>query len=660
MTLPANVTRFLFEIPSLASTQAQALRVVDFEGRSGVSELFYCSVGVACEDAEIDLQSLIGKSARLTLFDERSPHYIHGEIVQARQGEKGKRYTLYQIMLAPKLSFLQYRQNYRVFQDASTPEIIKSIMKDAGIQSDQVEWNLTEQYEAKPYCTQYAESDLNFIQRLMEEAGLYFHFEHKHDRHLLVISDNIARFRPIAGKASVRFKERTGMVASEESIFEFRSQVAIQSGKVALRDYSHEKSRQRLQSTQQANTHRELEQYQYLNHYTQSAQGKRLVQVRLQAQSAQIETVFGVTDCQRLVVGARFSLADHPVNGFNREYVLLSTEFQGKQPQSLAEGASGEGSQFTVSFRGIPSNVEYRSPFVTPLPKLEGAQTAWVTGPAGEEIYTDALGRVKVQFHWDREGAFDQKSSCWVRVCQSVAGNKWGAMVIPRVGQEVLVSFINGNPDRPIITRILYNGANKVPYSLPGNKTKTVFKSHSSPGGGGFNEVQLEDKKGSENVRLRAEKDIELSVNNDWREHIAQQQHIKVGKSAYSQVEGDANRRVDGNEHIDVGKGLSENVGQGSQIKINGSHTEQAGKVVSLKAGMTLVIQAGIELTLKAGAGIVKLDPSGVTIKGPMVKINTGGAAQPGQPASPVAPGDAIAAEPGSGPGKASKPAQSN
>ena len=218
MTLPANVTRFLFEIPSLTSTQAQALRVVDFEGRSGVSELFYCSVGVACEDAEIDLQSLIGKSARLTLFDERSPHYIHGEIVQAQQGEKGKRYTLYQIMLAPKLSFLQYRQNYRVFQDASTPDIIKSILKDAGIQSDQVEWNLTEQYEAKPYCTQYAESDLNFIQRLMEEAGLYFHFEHKHDRHLLVISDNIARFRPIAGNPSVRFKERTGMVASEESI----------------------------------------------------------------------------------------------------------------------------------------------------------------------------------------------------------------------------------------------------------------------------------------------------------------------------------------------------------------------------------------------------------------------------------------------------------
>lgn len=660
MTLPANVTRFLFEIPSMQMPAGQELRVIGFQYHAEVASIFSCSVEIASENNAIDLQGLIGKSARLTLFDERNPQYIHGEVVQAQQGEQGNRYTLYTLQLAPKLAFYQYRKDQRIFQDQSAPDIIKKVLQQGGLEDDQVEWNLTGSYSNRVYCTQYGETDLNFINRLMEEEGIYYFFEHQHDRHLMVISDSKNRFRNIDGESVVRYKERTGMVSSEESIYEFGASVSVHSGKVTLRDYSFEKSNLRLEHSDQQAEHTDLEQYHYQNNYTEPSQGKHLAKVRLQALSALAECAKGKSDSLRLDVGKRFTIKDHPNRGFNSEYTLLSVAVEGKQPQSLGEGASTEGSQFSVAFRAIPSSVEYKTALETHQPKIEGTQTAIVTGPSGEEIYTDQHGRIKVQFHWDREGAYNESSSCWLRVCQTIAGNQWGSMVLPRVGQEVLVAFINGNPDRPLVKGALYNGSNQTPYSLPQDKTKTLFKSHSSPGGGGFNELQLEDKKGEERVYVRAEKDVDLFIQNEWKEWVGKEQHLTVGNSRHIEVGKELNTSVKSNHNVKTGDSYSEKSGQNTQIKINGSHTEQASQDISLKAGMTLVLQAGVELTLKAGGGLVKLDPSGVTIKGPMVKINTGGAAQAGKAASPTAPAAPKSPDKGDGPGRVNKPASAN
>jgi hypothetical protein len=245
-------------------------------------------------------------------------------------------------------------------------------------------------------------------------------------------------------------------------------------------------------------------------------------------------------------------------------------------------------------------------------------------------------------------------------VSQALAGNQWGAMVIPRIGQEVIVSFLGGNPDRPIIIGSLYNTANATPYNLPAHKTRTTFKSHSTPGGDGFNELRIEDKKGSEQIYLRGQKDLDLYVRNDWKEWVGNELHHTVGNNANQSIGGDQNTRINSSQHQKIGNNASQNVGQTLQLSVSGSHVEQAGQLISLKAGMTLVIDAGVELTLKAGAGLVKLDPSGITIQGPLVRINSGGVAQAAKAAELTSPQVPVAAQTGAGPGKASAAAMPN
>ncbi|RLU00046.1 MAG: type VI secretion system tip protein VgrG, partial [Ketobacter sp.] len=656
MTVPANVTRFLFQIPSLSET----LRVVGFDIKAAVSDLFHCEVELACENNALALETLVGKNGLLTLFDERYPQYLHGEIQQIRQGETGNQFTLYTVTLVPKLEFLLYRSNLRIFQQKSVPDIIRQVLKEAGIQGEDVSLDLSSPYPAREYCTQYGETDYHFISRLMEEEGIYYFFEHQFDRHVLVISDHNGRFKPIDGETAVRFKERTGMVSDQESIYELHARASIQPGKVSLRDYFFEKTKLRLDKSEQSGEYTGLEQYHYRGNFNEPSQGARYARLQLEAHQARRQRVEGEADCPRLWPGCRFSVKDHPRQDLNAESILMSVHVQGRQPQSLGEGASNEGSRFSVVFQAMPSDLPFRPMAETPPPRVEGTQTAFVTGPAGEEIYTDQYGRVKVQFHWDREGQYNETSSCWLRVSQGMAGNQWGAMVIPRIGQEVIVSFLEGNPDRPLVTGTVYNGINASPYDLPANKTITTFKSYSSPGGGGFNELRLEDKKGQEQIYLHAEKDLDLYVRNDWKEWVGNEQHTTVGNNLNQEVGADQHTTIKQNHNLKVGTNLSQNVGQAAQLKISGSHVEQAGQDIVLKAGMSLVIQAGVELTLKAGGGLVKLDPSGVTIKGPMVRINTGGVATPGKPAVITPPQKPKPADPGDKPGNASSPAMPN
>ncbi|MEE2733693.1 MAG: type VI secretion system tip protein TssI/VgrG [Pseudomonadota bacterium] len=656
MTVPANVTRFLFQIPSLPDT----LRVVGFDIKAAVSDLFRCEVELACENNALALEKLVGKNGLLTLFDERHPHYFHGEILQIRQGESGHQFTLYTVTLVPKLAFLLYRSNLRIFQQKTVPEIIRQVLKEANIQGQDVSLDLRGQYPLREYCTQYGETDFHFISRLLEEEGLFYFFEHHADRHTLVICDHNGRFQPIAGARAVRYKERTGMVSDQESIYRLHARAAIRPGKVTLRDYFFEKSQLRLDKSAQAGPYQGLEQYHYRGDFNDPAQGERYARLQLEAHQAQRQSIEGESDCPRLWPGYRFTVKDHPRQDLNAEAILLSVRVQGRQPQSLGEGASSEGSRFSCEFGAMPASLPFRAPAITPPPRVEGTQTAFVTGPAGEEIYTDQFGRVKVQFHWDREGQYDEASSCWLRVSQGLAGNQWGAMVIPRIGQEVIVSFLEGNPDRPLVTGTLYNGTNALPYPLPTHKTRTAFKSISSPGGGGFNELRIEDKKGQEQIYLHSEKDLDLYTQNDWKEWVGNEQHTTVGNHMNQAVGADQHTTIKQNHHQKIGQNLSQNIGQAAQIKISGSYVEQAGQDIVLKAGMSLVIQAGVELTLKAGGGLVKLDPSGVTIKGPMVRINTGGAATPGRPAVITPPREPKPADQGDKPGSASAPAMPN
>lgn len=656
MTVPANVTRFLFEIPGLSET----LRVTGFELEQGLSECFRCALEMACENAALDLPALIGKPGILTLFDASEPQTLHGVIALARQEASGRRFTTYCLELRPELFWLNYRSNLRIFQDKTVPDIVQQVLQDAGIQGNRVRLELTGQYPQRTYCTQFRETDLAFVERLLAEEGIFHFFEHSADRHTLVLADSNSSFKPLSGEPSVRYKPRTGMVASAESIYEFELLQRVRTGKVSLRDFNFEKSRLQLEQNAQAKTFSDLEDYAYPGHYLEPGEGKRYAGLRLQAHQHDATVIQGQSDCARLAAGKTFTLSAHPRADFNSTYNLTRVHMRGRQPQSLEENAGNEGTRFDVEFAGIPAGVIFRPPLRTQKPLAEGCQTAFVTGPAGEEIYTDPHGRIKIQFHWDRLGNFDETSSCWARVSQGWAGNQWGALVLPRIGQEVIVSFLHGDPDQPIVTGAVYNGVSPPPYPLPVHKTRSTFKTLSTPGGGGYHELRIEDKKGSEEIYLHAEKDVDLHVQNDWREWIGHERHRIVHGNQQESIRQDLHVSVAQNHNRNIGQTWSQDVGRDQQISIKGSCHEQAGRDISLKAGMQLVIEAGVELVLKVGGSLVKLDPSGVTIKGAMVRINSGGAALPASAAAPVAPLAAIAADSGDGPGQSSPPALTN
>lgn len=655
MLASANTARFLFDCPAVR----QDWRVVGFAAEQGLSSPGWCELELVCPRHDLDAGALIGKAGVLTLFDVDHPSFIHGEIAAASQGAVGKRFTTYHVTLRPKLWQLEFRSGLRIFQDQSVPDIVRTVLKDAGISGQDVRFELTGTYAPRSYCVQYRESDFAFVHRLLAEEGLFYCVEHSVERHVLVIGDNRSSFKPIAGNNVLPFAPAVGMVSSEQSVVEFQLQAQLASGAVMLRDFNFEKPAQQLQQQAASGRFAMLEQYDYPGAFSDTALGKHHAQMRQQAHQATAQIISGRSDSQRLLSGRRFTLAKHPRKDLNSEYTLIATRLQGRQPQVLEEGASGEGSSFSLDFRAIPAVMDFRPPALHPKPRIDGVQTAFVTGPKGEEIYTDAHGRIKVQFHWDRQGKRDQNSSCWLRVAQGWAGNQWGSFVLPRIGQEVLVTFLDGDPDRPLVTGSLYNASMVPLYDLPANKTRTTFKSQSTPGGGGFNELRIDDSKGSEQLFLHAEKDANLFVNNDWKQSVDHDTHLIVQKNAFESVGKDTHLTVTGHRNIKVGKSLSENVGADLQLKVGSHHLLQAGRELHMKGGQSMVLDAGMSITLKAGSGTIVLDPSGVSITGRKVRINSGGGAGSAKAALPVAPKNPAPVDAGK-PGNKVSPGLSN
>lgn len=639
----ANHSRFVLQIPSLQDE----VRVVSFRFQGGLDSAYECALEIASLRRDLPLDELLGKAAVLTLFDEHHPRYIHGEMTSLTQGSIGKRFTSYSVTLRPKIWMLGLRSGMRIFQDQSAVDIVTTVLKDAGIKGTDVRWQVSSKPLLREYCVQYRETDLAFISRLLAEEGLFYYFEHALDRHTLVIADGNSTFQPMPGSATLPYRTRTGMVSAEESVYEFHAAQHLQSGAVAMRDFGFEKPANRLEANHSAKHYPELQHYQYPGHFADTSEGKAYAKAQLLGHQALRDQRYAQSDCLRVAIGSRFTLSQHSTQAFNCEYVITALRMEGKQPQVLEEGASEEGSSFVAHVECMPASVEYRPSHNQPRPRVSGVQTAFVTGPKGEEIYTDRYGRVKVQFHWDREGKRDQNSSCWLRTSQGWAGNQWGAMALPRIGQEVIVSFLNGNPDRPIITGALYNASTQPPYDLPAHKTRTTFKSQSSPGADGYNELRMEDKKGNEQLFIHGQKDVDLYVKHDRMDSIDKDRHRIVTNVAHENIGNDLSNKTSKNRNIKIGQTLSQQVGGGVQQKAGQNWLEQTGADYSLKAATSVVLDAGMSITLKAGSGTVVLNPAGVSISGSQVRINSGGGAGSAKGASPTAPKSAQAVDSG-------------
>ncbi len=450
----AQEADFIFEVDGFSGE----LRVLNFSGTEGVSELFEFGLHLTSEDGEIDIDSIVGKNATLTIFHDNGERKVQGIVSRFEQGSEGKDFTPYFAELVPEVWLLTQCYGCRIHQNLSVPDIVKKVLADAGIAADRFRFALSGNYDPRDYCVQYRESDWNFISRLLEEEGIFYFFEHTDEAAVLVMGDADTVHTPIEASDTVLFRDVSGTVGEEEAVFTYRYSQEIRPGKMTFRDYNFEKPTLNLEKDQSAARDDALEVYDYPGRYIEPDVGVRIAELRLHAVQSRRIIGLGESLVRRFIPGYKFTLDEHSRSDFNREYLLIWIRHEGTQPHG---DASVEGEfKYNNDFRCIPADVPFRPTLRTRRPVVEGTQTAIVTGPSGEDIYPEKHSRVKVQFHWDREGQHDEHTSCWIRVAHGYAGNNHGIQFDPLIGDEVLVDFLEGNPDKPIIVGSVYNGDN--------------------------------------------------------------------------------------------------------------------------------------------------------------------------------------------------------
>ncbi len=575
------------------------------------------------------------------------------ELIEA--GKTGVTLAIYRATLVPWMWFLTCRQDSRIFQNKSVPDIIQEVFKGQGFADFRLQLN--GDFKSREYCVQYRESNFDFVSRLMEEEGIFYFFEHEETKHTLVMANHHSSFKLLPKFPTVYYQPQEKGFQTEEMIKEWNVRQIVRPAIYTLRDFNFETPHTDLTSQVSGKDERKYEVYDYPGEYEKRGEGDRLVNIRLEEGETSLLEISGKSNCLAFVSGYRFDLKDHYRRDLNKSYVLTGFSCRCDQTNSFRstdEHAAGL-FEYSNQFQCIPYPIPFRPPRMTPTPVVHGSQTAMVVGPKGEEIYADKYGRVKVQFHWDRLGQENDKSSCWIRVSQGWAGKGWGMMAIPRIGQEVIIDFLEGNPDQPIITGRVYNADSMPPYNLPQEMTKSTVKSNSSKGGDGFNEIRFEDKKGSEQVFIFAQRNQDNRTQSDSLEFVGQDRHLIVKRDQFEIVEGDQHLRAKGDKNEKVEGTASLNAGTNIQIKVGQNYALDSGTEVHIKAGMNLVIESGTTLTLKVGGNFININSGGVFIKGSMVMINSGGAAGSGAGASPGGVTDAKEAD-SAKPGQVSAP----
>jgi len=567
-----NVTQFIFNIPG------KTLKVFGFQAVEQIS-IPYEVVLVLASQEQIAFDDMINKEGLLTIYndDKNLDRFFHGIIEKFEQSGMHGQYYMYKAILVPKFKLLNLKQNVRIFQNKNAQDIITQVLNEADIASDDFMFSVLKPCEVRTYCVQYRETDFDFISRLLEEEGIYYYFEHLKDKHKIIFQDGAVASSSIIGDPTLPFVYGANLASDKDTISSFTFSKQILPGKSVLRDFNFEKTTLDLTSEQKGDVNQNLEIYDYPGKYLLGAQGSKISKTRFEQNIVFTEKGSGNCNSPRFMPGFTFTLGNHDVRSFEQNYLIVSVSHTGHQPQVLDKDAPGTGFSYNNQFLCIPKTVIMRPIIKTPKPIVQGVQTAIIVGPSGEEIYTDKHGRVKVQFHWDREGEKNEKSSCWIRVSQGGwAGANWGGMHIPRIGHEVIVDFIEGDPDRPIITGKVYHGRNIPPYPLPAQKTMSTIKSRSTPGGGSdnFNEFRFEDKKGEEEIYLHGEKDWTIKIENDKNQTVDHDETMDVGNNRTKSVGVDQKETIGSNKTIEVGTNHTEKIGSNMSLTVGSNQTE--------------------------------------------------------------------------------------
>ena len=640
MFASANAAHFTLVIPHVRND----FKVLAFKGTEAISSLYAIQVELVSEYPDFDLESLLSQPAFLQ-FGLRGEG-IHGHIEEVFVGEAGKRLTRYQLTLVPALYYLQFSHNQRIFQHLTVPQIVAQVLKGHDIQADAYTFHVNTSPE-REYCTQYGENDLEFIQRLCSEDGISWHHQHSQDGHLLVFTDDQTYFPKLGGTP---YLQGSGLAAAHPVVSQFSMRFSTRTSTTTRRDYDLKRPSLLLESHFTAEFSPALEDYRYPALIENEKLGKQIAQQALERHRTDYQLAEGKSDQPTLRSGHFFDLTEHPRTACNDLWLLLSVTHTGKQPQALEETIThdvnpedGFTQGYRNTFSAIPWDVFYRPPLVMRQSVLV-SQTARVTGPVGEEIFCDEYGRVKVEFHWDRAELGSDKSSCWLRVSSSWAGEGFGAVTIPRIGMEVVVTYLEGNPDLPLITGCVPNKVMPVPYPLPAHKTKTVLRSHSSPASGGYSELSIEDRAGQELIYLRAQRDMEqvilndvdTKVGNDRREQVTRDSHSLISNDRFEQVDNNSSSLIKGDE-LHTTQGLRNTVIGGNElISITGNSSTTADGTLVIQAGThahvtaaDVVINAGMSLTLQAGGQHILITAGGIFSS---VDIVQGGAPVAGVP----------------------------
>jgi type VI secretion system secreted protein VgrG len=607
-------------------------------GTEGLSQLFEFEVDLLSPSAAIDMKAVLGKPLTLEIRTAGAPRFLNGQVVRfsmiGREGGTTSRHTVYRATVRPWLWYLTRTSDNKIFQNKSVIEVLDEVFADYGFAFEK---KLSGSYRQWEYCVQYQETDFAFVCRLMELEGIYYYFKHENGQHTLVLADDISAHEPTPDYETINyFAADRDLSEDTEVIDRWEVVEEIRSGGYVVDDFDFTKPKADLSNVRNqplSNDHADYEMYEWLGDYTDPGQGEHYARVRLEEAQAMAQRSSGHATVRGMAPGYRFTMQNSPRGDDNQEYLTVAVSY------SLREGGYATGaapSDYGFSFVVQPASVPFRPARAMVMPRTSGPQTATVVGPPGEEIWTDQYGRVKVQFHWDRYGQRNENSSRFVRVSHVIAGDGFGAVFTPRIGQEVVVDFISGRPDRPIIVGRVYNADQMPPFSLPGEATRSGFVTRSTPGGSPAtaNSLVFEDKMGAEFVALHAERELNVSVEaNETHDTGGSRTTVITGHESATYKSGEerhiskgAVEEIDGGEHRTVTGGATETV-SGSELRtISDGATEHVtgGQLRTITGGLTETTNGIVKKTI---VGNVTEDTTGtvtLTTTGPVNETVTG------------------------------------
>ncbi|WP_300971215.1 type VI secretion system Vgr family protein [Thiocapsa sp.] len=627
-----------------------ALLLRSMTANERISALFEYRLDLSSEDIDIAPSDLLGKPATVSLrLMDGSKRWFNGWINRFSHVGFDGADALYKATLVPWLWFLSRTADCRIFQEQTVPDIVKSIFREHGFTD--FEERLSGSYRQWVYCVQYRETDLSFVSRLLEHEGIYYFFEHQDGKHHLILADSYSAHSTIAGYEEVPYyPPDADSLRERDHINTWSIEQQVRPGAFANTSFDFTAPRKNLLATRSSPKPHELADYEvfdYPGNYVEAGDSETYARVRMEEAQAIHEIAKARGTARGLAPGALFSLTGHRREDQNREYLILSADYRLRSDEFGSFESNPAEPVFASSLTVMDAQTPFRPARETPKPVVQGPQTAIVVGTAGEEIWTDQYGRVKIQFHWDRYGKQDENSSCWVRVSHPWAGKNWGAVAIPRIGQEVIVEFLEGDPDQPIITGRVYNGDCMPPYGLPDSAVISGLKSNSTKGGAGYNEMIMDDTKGNELIRIHGQYDMSTTIQHDQTDVIhnkrtttvgvddtetigsnqaitvGSDQTTSVGSNQKLEVGSDQTNLIGAIQKTDVGANQVTNVGGSRTLEVQGDRSSDVigNDQVTVGGNQTISVAGSIEITsstkitLSAAGSIIEIGPAGITIQ---------------------------------------------